>query len=80
MQSKIPELKLDVGFSTEAEYQQHKKKIQKRFTNIKTVPDTRSFHCIIPIDKNKISAKVYSASDKATQHANHILRLVSYLI
>ena len=51
---------MSIEFFLIAEYEQHKEKLEARFSNAKTVKQTRSFHCNERVDTKKIECKIYS--------------------
>lgn len=52
--------KIDFSYCSLQEYENHKKFLQKRFLNAKTIKNTRQFHCYVPIDGKQLKCKNFS--------------------
>ena len=49
------------------DYEIEERSFQERFARSRTIPGTRKYHSFVPISKNKIRMKVFSASSTSTE-------------
>ena len=49
------------------DYEIEERNLQERFARSRTIPGTRKYHSFVPISKNKIRMKVFSASSTSTE-------------
>lgn len=56
--------KITYAFFSEADYTKMDRKIKNRYTKVKQIAGTQSYHCFKPIDKSTLFVKRYSLSEK----------------
>ena len=55
-------------FISKKDIENEKLLLNQRFTNLKAVPQTRSYHCFTPTDDKKLKASIFSGSDNFDVH------------
>lgn len=59
-----PDSKITYAFFSETDYKKMDRKIKSRYTKVKQISGTQSFHCFKPIDKSSLIVKKYSLSSE----------------
>lgn len=52
--------KIKFEFCTVGEHDEHEKSLKTRFKDVKTIKNTRQYHCYEPLDNKKLSCKLFS--------------------
>jgi hypothetical protein len=56
---------IDFNYCTKQEHETHSVTLKKRYSEAKTLKNTRQFHCFIPKGKNAMECKIFSAHDQS---------------
>ena len=52
--------KIKFDFCTRIDYEQHARSLKTRFSQARTIKNTRQYHSYVPIDDKKLDCKIFS--------------------